>query len=266
MVPRATVEEIVRVYEASELKIREGCRLIFEAEKALTRAFCIGGPYGIDFRQEDCRSRLDFDKPDLAIGYLRKQIWGVLVDRLEVRRLMSMKKAKELSEWLKKKSGDEPITVESVLGFFRYYVENLEVMLEEQVGEVFDLLRPRNSPLVTNSKYEIGSKVILHYWIGQRTRFDTNLRTSYSRDREYVALENVFLALDGRGSIAKGYRTELEAAINGNQPKGETTYFKYRACANGNLHLEFKRLDLLQRFNAIAGGKRLRKGADDVAA
>jgi len=263
MVPRSTVEEIVRVYERSEREIRQGCALIFGAEKALTAAFSIGGTYGIDFRQEDCRSRLDFDKPDLAIAYLRKQIWGVLVDRLEVRRLMSMKKAKELSAWLEKESGKEQITVDSVLGFFRYYVENLDDMLREQVEEVFELLRPRNSQLVTNSKYEIGPKVILHYWVTQRSRFEQGARVRYDRSSEYVALENVFLALDGRGSISKGYRTELERAISETGPEGETTYFKYRACANGNLHLEFKRKDLLLKFNRMAGGKRLRPGRED---
>lgn len=39
---------------------------------------------------------------------------------------------------------------------------------------------------------------------------------------------------------------------------GETDLFAFRCCANGNLHLRFRRLDLLARFNQIAGGRRLR--------
>ena len=41
----------------------------------------------------------------------------------------------------------------------------------------------------------------------------------------------------------------------------ETPYFKGRVFSNGNMHLEFKRRDLLKRLNQIAGGRRLRKAS-----
>lgn len=265
LIRRQTVEEMVRAYEAGEAAILEGCRLIAGAELALTRTFCVGEERrGIDFREEDHRSRLSYDDPKDGIAYLRKQIWRVLVDRLEIGRMMSIKKAKELADWLDKESGQEAITVDSVIGFFRYYVQNLETMLEEAVVEVYDLLRPRHDRFKTNSQFRVGKKVILSGWVG---RWYGGSRTSvnYHYRDHYVALENVFQSLDGRGSIAKGYRTELEAAIDSNQPRGETTYFKYRACAKGTLHLEFKRPDLVQRFNEIAGRRFLGKGSEAAA-
>ena len=265
MVQRSTVEHLVRVYELAEKNIREGCRLISESEKALSAAFMIGEARGIDFRDEQTRSRLNFEDPTDGIQYLRKQIWRVLVERLEVRRMMSLAKAKELSEWLDKESGDEDVTTENVLGFFRYYVENLGTMLEEQVGEVYEMLRPRHDRFKTNSQYEIGSRVVLSYWIEKPYKGFKDIKPNYRFSPNYYALDNVFSSLDGRGSISKDYRSELETAV-GKSPEGETTYFEYRACLNGNLHLRFKRLDLVKKFNAIAGGKRLRKGADDAAA
>lgn len=73
------------------------------------------------------------------------------------------------------------------------------------------------------------------------------------------ALENVFTALDGKGSITKTHNGEIIDAINrSTDGTGETDYFRFRACRNRNLHLEFKRLDLLARLNQIAGGARLR--------
>jgi hypothetical protein len=259
------VEQLVRTYEIAEKNIREGCRLIAESEKALTTSFSIGKTYGIDFRERSSSSRLNFAEPDDAIAHLREQIWHVLVERLEIKRMMSLAKAKELKDWLEKESGKENITTESVLGFFRYYVENLGTMLEEQVGEVYELLRPRNGRYKTNSLYEEKERVILPYWIALPYKGEKTIRSNWSYSDQYYALENVFLALDGRGSITKSYRTELESAVNAS-PEGETTYFRYRACLNGNLHLAFKRLDLVAKFNKIAGGRRLRKGADDAAA
>lgn len=39
---------------------------------------------------------------------------------------------------------------------------------------------------------------------------------------------------------------------------GETEMFAFRCFRNGNLHLRFKRLDLLKRLNEIAGGQNFR--------
>jgi hypothetical protein len=72
-------------------------------------------------------------------------------------------------------------------------------------------------------------------------------------------LENVFTALDGNGQIAKRYNSVLEDAIcSAPGGVGETDYFNFKAHRNGNLHISFRRRDLLARFNQIAGGARLR--------
>jgi hypothetical protein len=73
----------------------------------------------------------------------------------------------------------------------------------------------------------------------------------------------VFHALDGNGTI-KTHRGPLidaiEAAKDGT---GETDYFRFRCFRNRNLHLEFKRLDLVAKLNTVAGGMRLRAECND---
>lgn len=265
VIRRETVGSLVAAYEQAEREIRQGCRLIAGAETSLSQAFGLGSERGIDFREEDHRSRLDYANPEEGLRYLRKKIWRILVDRLEVRRMMSLQKSKELSTWLDQESGKELVTVESVLGFFRYYVENLSEMLEEQVAEVYGLLRPRHNRFKCNSDFGVGPKVIVKYWVEPRYKGSKEVHVNYSYSDHFVALENVFHALDGRGSIAKNYRTELEAAI-ATAPEGETTYFRYRACLNQSLHLTFKRMDLVAEFNRIAGRRLLGKGSGDAAA
>ena len=64
-----------------------------------------------------------------------------------------------------------------------------------------------------------------------------------------------------KGQINKSHYSALHDAIVATpitSGKGETEYFEFRAFRNGNLHLKVRRLDLLERFNALAGGKRLR--------
>ena len=80
-----------------------------------------------------------------------------------------------------------------------------------------------------------------------------------------MALDNIFHRLDGKG-VPSGHRGPLVDAINacteGNNT-AETPYFKARCFLNRNLHLWFKRQDLLDKFNEIAGRNRLPGACED---
>ena len=261
---RATVETIVRAYTTAEASIAASCETIASAVRTVNATLgVLGLSRDIEFGRTRNGYRVEFEQPDEYIHAMRRQLWSALVERLEIRRMVSIKKAKELDEWLG--STTEEVTIESVLGLFRNYAEQLPDMIAEAVGEVYEIVRPRRSDLKTNSQYELGPKVILSGWV--EGGFLRGLRPNYHRHAEYRALENVFTALDGKGSISKSYRGELGDAVEKSTAetdyRGETTYFRFRACKNGNLHLEFKRPDLVARFNEIAGGRRLKH---DVAA
>ena len=66
--------------------------------------------------------------------------------------------------------------------------------------------------------------------------------------------------LDGKGQV-KGYSGPLVDAINlahhNKQQSAATEYFHAKWFLNGNLHLEFLRQDLLDKFNEICGTNRL---------
>ena len=83
------------------------------------------------------------------------------------------------------------------------------------------------------------------------------------REQNIRAIDNVFHALDGNGTI-KSHRGPLIDAIEASKDgTGETEYFRFRCFRNRNLHLEFKRLDLVAKLNAVAGGMRLRGESKD---
>jgi hypothetical protein len=65
--------------------------------------------------------------------------------------------------------------------------------------------------------------------------------------------------LDGKG-VPGGYASPLMDAIQTSRTgTGETDYFEFRCCVNRNLHITFKRLDLVKQLNAVAGGNALYK-------
>jgi len=84
-------------------------------------------------------------------------------------------------------------------------------------------------------------------------------RISYWQEQKFIALENVFSALDGKGQICKSHKSAIANELEKTRAANvETPYFKVKCFGNGNMHIEFKRLDLLEKFNRIAGGKNLR--------
>lgn len=261
---RATVTELVRVYQKSAEDIRTAYGMIHSAEKRLNEAYTTdGGPCGLYVR-DSSNFRGHFGSPDTVLNNLKRDTWRILVDRLDIKRALSIKAKKQLDDQLEK--GELPeITVEEVLGFAEAYIENLPRLLEEAVGEVFDMLRPHprwDKEYKTNSQFEIGKKVILSYVIDE-PRWSRDFKVRYHKQQDLTALENVFSALDGQGQMTKGWQSKLQMEIektplSGNG-RGETGFFKFRACRNGNLHLEFKRPDLVKRLNEIAGGKSLRQ-------
>lgn len=252
---RLTVTEVVRVYEEASATIRGAFAQVAAAEAVLNETFCMDSYKSIDASGH----RFNFNAPEDALVRMRHDVWRAIVERLEVRRMMSIARAAELDRQLDRLELPE-ITERSVSELVLGFQANLDVMLAEAVEEVFAWLRPRRSQYKTNSELEVPERVVLTGAVDRWDKITTSWRVYYRREQEFTALENVFTALDGRGQITKTHYSAISTAIKapGFDGVGETPYFAFRTWKNGNMHLRFKRLDLLARFNAIAGGRRLR--------
>ena len=261
---RTTARELAIAFERAERDVRAAFAQIAAAETAVNAAF--GNTEGHRaIRVSACGDqwRDNFNDVEQTIEIMTRAAWRTIVDRLELRRFMSIKAYEAMTKALDKEKLP-PITEESVARFAHDHLARARDYLKEAVDEVFDFLRPhawtRVGQLKTNTEMEVGERVILSYMVDAGFAAGT-FRVTYSgnRSQQLVALENVFSALDGRGEINKAHRSLLAAAIeSAANGEGETDLFAFRCCKNGNLHLRFKRLDLLARFNAIAGGTRLR--------
>jgi hypothetical protein len=260
---RLSVPELVAVYEQAERDIRDAYAMVLRAEERLRLAFKTSY-----VSVSDNYDRVRWDNPDDSLENVQRRLWGALVDGLEIRRFMSISAAEKLDRQLREDKMP-PLTIANVLAMAQGFRQNLDEMLEESVADVFRRLTPQNDwkRLKTNSKFEVGRKVIMSGMI-ERDWSGWGLRWGQysSAEAELRALENVFTALDGKGSITKAHYSAISMAIKA-APKaetceGETPYFKFRGFRNGNLHITFLRPDLLARFNAIAGGRNLKPRAE----
>ena len=252
---RQTLTVMVNTYQLATEEVKTAYQMLEDAQNKLRTAFVDTRGYNFP-----CNDRNMTEVGEKASTQINKKIhrdaWNAVVNRMELKKLLSIKRREELEKQLSE--GELPeLTEDNIRAMFENSAANLQNYLEEAVLEVFEYLRPHGSKLKTNTEFEIRNKVILT-WMVEQGYGKTPFRVNYHRDKHMIALENVFLMLDGKG-IVKSYHGELYDSICSSEDgTGKTPYFKFRCCLNGNLHLEFLRPDLVTKLNKIAGGNRLR--------
>lgn len=270
LVVRSTVRELVARWEETVAQVRTAFGMLVVAEERLNEIFAMGeSRHEIRIDASRGTYRDCFDDVDDCLGRMRKQAWSTIIERLELQRMMSNGRWKELRRMLD--AGELPeITEDNVLAFARGHAENLGAMLTEAIREVYDWLRPRMChgrgtgwSYRTNDRVEVGRKVVLPYSV-ERGYGGGRFHLTYGHEQSFTALENVMSALDGRGQISKTYGGEIGDAIKASADGiGETRYFKFKCFKNRNIHIEFRRLDLLAKFNRVAGGANLRPATEE---
>lgn len=258
---RSSVAELVAAWDQSAAEITAGFKLVHDAQERLKHLFS-----GVSYSRFDVRNSrtnaVDFQNPEHSLENLSRQVWAALTERLELRKVLSLERLKQLDRQLETGTDLPPLTLDNVNAMLASNLENLEKFAEEKIHEVYEYLRPERSKLKTNEKSVaagIGSKVILS-WAVEKTWSGGGFSVNYHRRDQIRAVDQVFHLLDGQ-KPANEYDGALTTAISQQTKNGgglaETQYFRAKCCQNHNLHLEFKRADLVRLFNLVAGGMRL---------
>lgn len=260
LVGRLSIPDLVGTYRAAELAIRAGFGQVHGAIESLRAAFLFER-HGLTLRTKYQDVRADWADPDETIVELRRVIWSVLIDRLEVRKMMSVAAWEALEKEIR--HGEPPeITEETVAGMVAKFKHDVPSMLKAAVDEVFAFLRPPHSRFKTNTEFELGERVVLSGYVSYG--YGRTWSISHYRQQHLIALDNVFAVLDGKLADDSTYGplgSAINACPHGQPCRGETAMFEFKGYHNGNLHLRFKRLDLVAKLNAIAGGARLKPSA-----
>ena len=259
---RISINEALAEYEQYEQRIRNLFCELTTIEQDLGLLFH-NQRYADSIERVNLNGGAHFDisNVDRVIEHAEREIWKALYARSGVGRITSSKRAKEMETLLR--DGELPKLNRE--NFERWLVNisgGADELFREKVAEVFEWLRPWSDTHKTNSKFEIGKKVVLEYVVERaNANFGWHPEVKIERRQILSSLETVFKALDGKGHTTNGWTSELKAAIetaNPEDPRFETEYFSGKTYRNGNMHLEFKRPDLVARLNSLAGGRNLR--------
>jgi hypothetical protein len=244
---------MVDAYSAAQAEVAQAFELLGAAKARLKAAF---GEYADTVLPHRCS---DYNLPETAKEAdreIRRQAWTSILSKCQIQNLLSTERNRELESQIKNDQTPE-LTKEALMAFIESFASRMPNLLNETISEAFEQLRPRRSHLKTNSEYEVGKKVILFYIVEVGYSF----MSTYAEQR-LRSIDNAFHLLDGKGptKYPGDLVTTIRAALNQKATKCETEYFSCEWYKNGNLHLTFKRIDLVRELNERAGASRLRKG------
>jgi hypothetical protein len=252
LVPAATVASICEAYAQCKGDVLEAFRLLHQVETRLKTIFEY--PHFLP----DSWYLNETSGPESVTKMLR-DCWSFLYRKTRVWEVCSIQQRRELEEELQRDKLPE-LTELNVFAFLEKLQASLPDMFEQSLKEVFDWLRPRDRwepKYKTNNKYHVGKKVILGYCMERP--WGRRFCVQYGKEQHLHALDNVFHLLDGRG-IAR-YPNDLVTTLRTCGDQGlqecETEYFACKWFGNGNLHITFKRMDLVQEINKRAGASGL---------
>lgn len=260
LMKNTSIPEMVAQYEAALVEISKGYELLASAKSRLGRMF---GHYR---NQVIPNNTYHHDDPAKMVEEVRKimhrNAWKGVTEKSEIKKILSEKRAKELDDMLER--GELPeLSFDTITQFLDNLRSNAGNYFQEAACEVFDFLRPRRSGYKTNTEYEIKDRAIIECGVDcDKWGF---VRMNYYKEQNFIALDNVFHMLDGKGTpkYPGDAVTQIRDAISQNPRKWscETEYFEFKWHKKGTMHIKFKRMDLVKKLNALAGGNRLRKNA-----
>lgn len=187
----------------------------------------------------------------------RKRIWDAVVEQTDMKSFINAKKRRELSDQIEKDELPE-ITLENIYGMINTFASQVNDLFEETVWSVYETMNPRWKHYKTNSDC-IGKRRIIS------GALDGYGHINYHKEPHINDIDSVFHLLDGKGTAkTRPGSTKLTDAFRyalcKKEHAFETEYFKCKwyggACT---LHLEFKRMDLVDKFNEIVSERMLKE-------
>lgn len=255
-----TATDMARTFRITTDRMRELIVEFGQLGDELKRAFRESYVMDVELTLDGQKYSPTAESAEAIVQELKRRAWAALIHKLEIEKLMSSKRRDELNRMLHSRgTGPElpEISEETITSVLQGYVHSASEFLQEAIAEEFEFWHPahayRHDRKYKRNKSDRVAAKIIRGWMVERG-FGSCWRPQYRNESHIQALDQIFHLLDGKG-VVKEYRGPLASAIMACGPNGlgETEYFRFRCCKNGNLHIEFTRLELLAEFNRLAG-------------
>lgn len=265
VVPRASLEELVRHRDRALELARQGLEILIDAEREARAAaphdayagfigdlFRNGG-YSLECiaRGEEHPRGLDRMAEELALitKHTDEHAWRALVQLSGLRNLMDQAEHDRTSKQLSEKP--PAFTVDNIVSTFAGLAQDAPAIFERSVLAVWKSINPREYR--TNSAFRLGKRMILNYMCTHNYGGGARLQYSGSRDRLVADIDRIFHVLDGKKPPEAGNFADLCNHVWGTgNMVARSEYFEAKAFpGKGSMHWHFLRPDLVEKFNDV---------------
>ncbi len=254
LIPRNTVSGMIDAYTTALQEVTQAAELMARAKERMGSAF---GQHRDTLFPNHISDYGLKDLPSIAGKTMLKNAWTSVAERTGIRALMSIKTREEFDKQVDR--GElPPLTEENVWSFLHGLGNQISGLLQQSALEVFEWLRPHRSLYKTNTEFELKRKVVLEFMVENWAH--GAFHVAYRKEQYIIALDNVFHLLDGKGPVKEQgeFLQTIKNAMQAGQTHCETPYFRAKWFRNHNMHMEFLRSDLIDRLNALAGGRHIK--------
>lgn len=223
------------------LKARdEALRLISDASRLLEIAKENLEPYGRSLMPYSARINADMTAIQAELD---ASMWRRAFDLTGFKQLMDAEAVKSFEAGLHPKP--PAFTNDTIRGTFIDLQINAKAMFQRGIFNVFKSL---SDDYRTNAKepFRIGAKVVMRYITEVNWQEDLQVRSDSSQ--RINDIDRVFQVLDGKTFEPHALVSGLDGAFKHLQVF-ENDLYRVKGFKNGNLHMEFKRQDLLDKVN-----------------
>lgn len=224
----------------------------------VTKDFWGGGIDAPHYKKPDANER---DQYNDYLDRLRQAAWNQIFTRTKIRNILTTK-ARADFEQFQRDNGVVEFTRANIVAFFNMILSSRNEILQRCVLEVFDMLtsfdkknRIHIEGWVTNDYYQVNKKVILPLLSVDKFRGSTSIRVSHYYYDSITDIDRAFCFLSGIQSTSDEFTSlfkAIENAIQSYNLESSSTFFHVKCYKKGTVHIEFRDLDLLARFNQEA--------------
>lgn len=246
IVRKAGAVEIVGCRDEAIRLYREAFRLIGEA-KALTKRATGSDHAGPDLRQMTFYdiAKGEIDRDMLAVTKsIDTGVWEYLLDAIGLKAMMD---ATAIEEFRKQNTeAPPPVTMDNIAATLNDLGARRIEIFDRGVVSLFSRL---DRTFKTNPSFRVDKKIIIKDALSTTWSGWNHWRSAQDQVRD---LDRILHMLDGKP--AKDQLADAAAIVGRVERKPatvETEYLDFKLCANGNLHISFKRPDLVQSINRI---------------
>jgi predicted RNA methylase len=255
LMPRATIHELIAHKDSALLRLGQvwddleaAGRLAGAASPSGVSGFPFlagGSPYGRDCKT--FKDRAEFDA--YASRVMEQAVWRHVIAATKLDTLMDRQEREAFRSALE---NDPPAaTVENIAATIERLIGDSDMIFKRGIANVFAKLDRR---FRSHDGFKIGARIVL-----ENALSDFGTWNHYrNHDDSLVDVERAFFQLDGKpapesrhGGILGLIDSQRRLGSKRSAFEAESDYFRAKVFGNGNIHLWFKRSDLVQRVNQL---------------